>query len=63
VLGDSPLLQVVPAEQIAYAIVGLYLGLEMLTHLDGSPARAEALFDVAQLVAGLLGHLLGVENP
>lgn len=62
VLGDSPLVQVVPPSDIAYAIVGLYLGLEMLTHLDGSPARAEALFDVAQLVAGVLGTLLGVDG-
>ena len=62
VLGDSPLVQVVPPGDIAYAIVGLYLGLEMLTHLDGSPARAEALFDVAQLVAGVLGQLLGVDG-
>jgi AcrR family transcriptional regulator len=58
VLGDSPLVQAVPVTDIAYAVVALYLGLEMLTHLDGSPARAEALFAVGRRMAGPLGDLL-----
>ena len=61
VLGDSPVTQVVPAADMAYGIVALYLGLEMLTHLDGSADRAEALFDSGLRVAGALGGLLGAQ--
>ena len=53
VLGP-PLDSVLPAGDVAYAIVALYLGLEMLTHLDGDPTRALGLFAHAKNLAGLL---------
>ena len=34
----TPLASLVPAGDLAYAIVALYLGLEMLSHLDGDRA-------------------------
>ena len=34
-LADSPLGSVLPSRDVAYGIVALYLGLEMLSHLDG----------------------------
>ena len=43
----SPLAQLVPAEDAAYAIVAQFLGLELLTHLDGNTQRAERLFALA----------------
>jgi AcrR family transcriptional regulator len=46
----SPLAQMIPADDLAYAIVAQFLGLELLTHLDGSSERAERLF---QLASGL----------
>jgi AcrR family transcriptional regulator len=50
----SPLESVLPPGDVAYAIVALYLGLEMLTHLDGDRARALALFAHAKNLAALL---------
>ena len=47
VTAASPLAQLVPAEDAAYAIVAQFLGLELLTHLDGNTQRAERLFALA----------------
>jgi AcrR family transcriptional regulator len=52
-----PLDSVLPPGDVAYAIVALYLGLEMLTHLDGDRARALGLFDHAKNLAVLLQAL------
>ena len=53
-VGGSPLDSVMPSGDVAYAIVALYLGLEMLTHLDGDRARALGLFAHAKTLAALL---------
>ncbi|HVX22889.1 MAG TPA: TetR/AcrR family transcriptional regulator [Acidimicrobiales bacterium] len=58
-LAGTPLAQVAPPEEVAHGIVALYLGLEMLAHLDGDPAPALALFDRAGQVAALLGAVGG----
>ncbi len=50
VFEGTPLANLLPADDLAYAIVAQFLGLELLTHLDGSTERAERLF---QLSAGL----------
>lgn len=42
-----------PAD-LAFAVVALYLGLELLTHLEGDPARAEPIFALAAQVAALV---------
>ncbi|HEX4127608.1 MAG TPA: TetR/AcrR family transcriptional regulator [Acidimicrobiales bacterium] len=52
-----PLDSVLPPGDVAYAIVALYLGLEMLTHLDGDRARALGLFAHAKSLATLLEAL------
>ena len=52
-----PLDSVLPPGDVAYAVVALYLGLEMLTHLDGDRARALGLFAHAKNLAGLLETL------
>jgi AcrR family transcriptional regulator len=52
-----PLDSVLPPGDVAYGIVALYLGLEMLTHLDGDTAKALDLFAHARNLAGLLGAL------
>jgi AcrR family transcriptional regulator len=59
VLADSPLSSIVPADDLGFAIVALYLGMEMLTQLDGNRAPATALFDRAMSLATLLGTLGG----
>jgi AcrR family transcriptional regulator len=50
--------QVLPPEDIAFAVVSLFLGIELTTHLDGDTARAERLFETAGGIAGLFEGLL-----
>ena len=57
-LGGTPLAGMIRGEEVAHAIVALYLGLEMLASLDGDRAAALALFDRARRAASLL-DLLG----
>jgi AcrR family transcriptional regulator len=56
-LGSSPLAGVLPAGDVAYAIVALYLGIEMLANLDGDRSRAESLFATARALAAAVGGL------
>jgi AcrR family transcriptional regulator len=58
-LGRTPLGSLLPTSEVAHAIVALYLGLEMLSHLDGDRAPALALFSQAKQLAGLLSALSG----
>ncbi len=53
-LDGSPFASVVPTDDTAYAVVALYLGLEMLSHLEGDRSRALALFERANTLAMLL---------
>jgi hypothetical protein len=46
-LSDTPLASLLPVDDAAYAVVALYLGMEMLSHLDGDRAPALSLFDQA----------------
>jgi AcrR family transcriptional regulator len=55
---DSSIGQLVPTREAAFAIVALYLGLELLTELDGDRTPAEGLFASAMGLAQLLGPLL-----
>lgn len=50
-LGESPLSSVLPAKDVAHATVALYLGLEMLSHLQGDAEPALALFTHAKQLA------------
>jgi AcrR family transcriptional regulator len=51
----TPLADLIPARAAATAVMAFYLGLEMLTHLDGSRERGDALFAAAEPLAALLG--------
>jgi AcrR family transcriptional regulator len=56
----SGLEQVLPPEDVAFAVVSLFLGIELMTHLDGDTTRAERLFAVTQGLATILEGLLGL---
>jgi AcrR family transcriptional regulator len=58
-LGDSPLGTVLPMQDVAHAVVALYLGLEMLSHLDGDRGPALALFAHGKQLAGLFEAMTG----
>lgn len=57
-LAGTPLAGLVPTREAAMAALAFYLGLEMLTHLDGDRTRADTLFDAATGFAGLLDALM-----
>jgi AcrR family transcriptional regulator len=50
---SSPLLGIIGADELAYSVVALYLGLELLSHLDGDATKAIAVFDRARSLAAL----------
>ncbi|MGH9078794.1 MAG: TetR/AcrR family transcriptional regulator [Acidimicrobiales bacterium] len=52
----------IPAPDTAYAIVALYLGLEMLSHLGGDRQPALDLFDHARRLAPLLESVAGADG-
>ena len=62
VLGESPVLELVGAAEIAHAVVALYLGLELLSHLDGNRGPALALFERACKLAPVI-DMLGGQRP
>jgi AcrR family transcriptional regulator len=53
----SPLEDVLPIRELAYAAVAFYLGINLLTHLDGA-ARADALFTRLEALAPALDSVL-----
>lgn len=53
-LAGSPVEALVPAGEVAHGVMAGFLGLELLTHLDGDRAAALALFDRARMIASLL---------
>ncbi|MFE0464410.1 TetR/AcrR family transcriptional regulator [Kitasatospora sp. NPDC058965] len=53
-LAGSPAARMAPPEELAHAVVAMYLGLEMLANLEGDRAPALALFDRAGKLASLL---------
>jgi AcrR family transcriptional regulator len=61
--GDSPLANLIPSSDVAYGIVALYLGLEMLTHLNGDREPALKIFADAQRLVALLASLSAFMPP
>jgi len=59
VLSDTPLSAVIEPDVAAHAVVALYLGLEMLAHIDGDRTAALALFARARELAVLVETLSG----
>jgi AcrR family transcriptional regulator len=51
VLSGSPFEPLIPKEDLAFAVVSLYLGVELLAHLDGQLQRAERLIDTCSRLA------------
>jgi AcrR family transcriptional regulator len=58
----SPLGAIVPADELAYGVVALYLGLEMLSHLDEDRSNALALFQRASQLVTLFGTFTEVST-
>jgi AcrR family transcriptional regulator len=57
-LAGSILEAIVPPKDIAFAIIALYLGIDMLSQLSGDHARAESLLELGVRYAPLAGALV-----
>lgn len=53
VLSDTPLEALMPARDLAFAVVAFYLGADLLTELEGDRLRVEHLFATASRLAPL----------
>jgi AcrR family transcriptional regulator len=66
-LAGSLLEAIVPPRDVAFAIIALYLGIDMLSHLEGDHARAQSLLDLGirytPLAAALLPSRPTKEQP
>jgi AcrR family transcriptional regulator len=64
VTAGLPLAALITADEAAYALTSLYLGMELLNNLNGTHERADAMFVKASAFASLLAPLLlGTEGP
>jgi AcrR family transcriptional regulator len=61
-LTGTPLERVMPAGDLAFAMLALFLGLQTLSHMDGDRARVETLFAAAGPAAALFDMVLGGES-
>jgi AcrR family transcriptional regulator len=57
-LGNSPLRALISPQDLAYGIVALYFGVDMLSHLQRDRARAQSLLDLSTRLAGLAESFL-----
>jgi AcrR family transcriptional regulator len=54
----TPMASLITADDAAYALTSLYLGMELLNNLEGTSSRSDALFDAASRLAMVFGPLL-----
>lgn len=54
----TPFASILPPRTVAFAIVALYLGVDLLAHLDHDHSRAEDMFRAAAGIAELLAPML-----
>jgi hypothetical protein len=52
-LDGTPALALASPRDLAFGLVALYFGVDMLSHLQGEHARAESLLDLAARLAAL----------
>jgi AcrR family transcriptional regulator len=57
----SPFAALIDARAAAGAILSLYIGMDLLIHLDGDRSRATAMFDAGDRLAATLTPLFGGE--
>lgn len=56
--GGSPLLQILPPREIAYAVLCFYLGVNLMTQLEVDNSRVEALSHLANQLAPVISPVL-----
>ena len=62
-LTDSAFESMVPPRDLAFTIIALYLGIDMLSHLDGDRTRADSLLDLGVRHAPVVEAVLSRREP
>jgi AcrR family transcriptional regulator len=62
VLANSAFAQLLPVQPLAFAVVALYLGVELLTHLEQDRSKGEDLIQAAVGAAPILEQLIGMSS-
>lgn len=60
VVGDSRFADLVPSKDLAYAVSAMFLGMELLHHLDPDSGRDESLFDALEELGGMIEQMLNL---
>lgn len=60
--GGSTLAAIVPARDLAYGLVGFYLGIDLLGHLEGDQRRTESLLDLCVQLSAPADALLAAQR-
>ncbi len=55
--GANPLLQLMPPRDLAYSIICLYLGVNLMTQLEDDTIRVEGMFELGSRLAPLLAPM------
>jgi AcrR family transcriptional regulator len=63
VIEKTPLASIVPVDDLAFAVTGLFMGLELMTGLEDDSSRADRLFASIGVLAGLVEAFLGQVPP
>ena len=58
-VSGTPLQGLLPVHEVAYGVVAFYVGVELLTALDGDRSRADELFAVGERFVPLLEAITG----
>ena len=58
-VAGSPLASLVDVRAAAGAVLALYVGMDLLIHLDGDRSRATAMFDAGERLAATVAPLFG----
>ena len=58
-MAGTPFAQVLPADDLAFAVTSLFMGIELLDHLDDDRARGQAVFGAVELLARLMESFVG----
>jgi AcrR family transcriptional regulator len=62
-VAGTPFEQVLPVDDLAFAVTSLFMGIELLDHLDDDRARGQAVFGTVELVARLMESFAGPSAP
>jgi AcrR family transcriptional regulator len=61
-LSGTPMRSLAPPRDLAFGLVALYFGVDMLSHLQGEQARAESLLDLATRLSALVAAVLPLQR-